>query len=129
MRPLCFPASLNVLAVTGGSQRIIFLNRQIRLLEGAAFDLGLKVALVRIPRNEVGMKECLCEYFYSANRSRYLAAAGKFSTSSDWLHLVDKGTHHYMNFKGIQLVKNSSDKSQGYFKVIKTHRCVCGMLT
>lgn len=38
-------------------------------------------------------------------------------------------TTHGVRFRRMQFMKNSSDKSQGYFKVGEAGRCVCGMLT
>ncbi|MXQ85078.1 hypothetical protein E5288_WYG004258 [Bos mutus] len=46
-----------------------------------------------------------------------LTAAGiKFPKCSGWLPLLDTGTCPYLSFRRIQFVRNSSDKSQGYFK-------------
>lgn len=73
------------------------------------------------------MERCFCEYFYSANRST--AAGIKFPKSGDGLHLLDTGTPRDTGFRRTCFVKNSSDKSQGYFKEGKAGRCVCGVLT
>lgn len=88
--------------------------------------MGFEVALDRIHAEVEGMEECFCEYFYSASRSSYYStvAGTKSPKSSNWLHLVDTGTHHVRSSRRVHFVKNSSDKSEGYFKVGKTSRCV-----
>lgn len=51
-----------------------------------------------------------------------IAAESKSPKSSDWLHLADTGNHRVGSSRRIPFVKNSSDKSQGYFTVGDTGR-------
>jgi hypothetical protein len=78
--------------------------------------------LGRVSCNEVKGKKHVHEYFYSANSSKHLAAAGiKFPKSGDWSHSRDTGIHQYLNLRKMKFVgkKNSCDKSQCCFKVVK----------
>lgn len=85
--------------------------------------MGFEVALGRI-------RDCFVSVFILQTDRGILTAAGiKFPKCSGWLPLLDMGTCPYLSFRRIQFVRNSSDKSQGYFKVSKRSRCVCGMLT
>ena len=89
--------------------------------------MGFQVALGRIHANGVeGTEESACVNIFLLQTDQGIgrAAGTKFPISRDWSCWADTGTHHVTSLGRIQFAMNSSDKSQGYFKVGETGRCV-----